>query len=88
MLFSQAGSIQKLTQTDADIHSQTVDGLGEPSRRVGKGIMGADWDNNSTEKTRVNVDPWGSQSLNQRPGSIDSHTFVADVQLGLHLDPK
>ena len=42
----------------------------------------------------TNLDPWGPQSLNDQPKNTHGldlglpHTYVADVQLGLHVCPK
>jgi hypothetical protein len=47
---------------------------------------------NSTARPKINLDLWGSQSLNHQPKNIDMLTLslpvVADVQLVLHMGLK
>ena len=73
-MLSLRGSTQQLTQTDKDIHSQTVDG----AWRIGGRITGPKGDRNSTGRPTesTNLDPWDSQILNYQPNNIQ----------GLHLD--
>jgi hypothetical protein len=47
-------------------------------------------DNMRTPTESTYLGPWGSQRLNHQPKSMQGldlgpHTFVADVQLGLHV---
>jgi hypothetical protein len=68
---SLRGSIQQLTQRDAETHSQWTE-LGDSYGRVGGRIAGPKGDWNSTRRPAesTNLDPWQSQSLNHQPKSI------------------
>jgi hypothetical protein len=77
------GSTPQLTQTDTEIHSQTIAGAwGLLWKNIRKECR-SEGDRNSigipTEST--NVDPWGSRSLNHEPKNIQE----LDLGLTAHI---
>jgi hypothetical protein len=67
--------------------------LGHSYERVKGRFEGTEGDKNSTRRSAesTNLDPWDSQRLNHKQrtytGWNKAHsTYVADVQLGLHVD--
>ncbi|XP_076783213.1 uncharacterized protein LOC143440362 isoform X1 [Arvicanthis niloticus] len=62
------GSTQKLTQTDTDTHSQTVDGAWGLLWKNRRKDCSPERNRNSTGRPTesANLDPWGSQRLNHQ----------------------
>jgi hypothetical protein len=80
-----------MIQTEADTHSQIVDGARGLLWKNRRKDCSPEGDRNSTGRP-TNQDPWGSQRLNPQPKSIHGLDLtplppacVADVWLGLHV---
>ncbi|XP_021035460.1 uncharacterized protein LOC110307580 [Mus caroli] len=78
-------SMQKLTQRDADTHSQWTE-LGDSYGRVGGRIAGTEGDKNSIGRPieSANLDPWGLQRLpstkeHRWTGPRPLCSYIADV---------
>jgi hypothetical protein len=72
-----------------------VGGVGDSYGKVGGRIVDPKGYRNSTRRPieTTNLDPWASQNLNTNHRAHTArprphHTYVADEQLGLHVDPE
>ena len=83
-------------ERDAETHTQTLDGAGGVLQKLGESLRGLKRTGTPQEEQQSQL-TWtlgGSQRLNHQPKSIQEwtalqpDTYVADVQLGLHLSPK
>jgi hypothetical protein len=66
------GSTQQLTQTDADTHSQTMDGAWGLLLKSSRKVVSIEGDRNLTGRPTesTTLDPWGSQRLNHQLKNI------------------